>query len=72
MRDGEEFFTVADMGKVYRLSPKLLRDWRAIGEGPVWERVGSHIHYPATGVEAWRVDNTTAGGKTPRERREER
>ena len=60
MDDHERLLTAEELADFLDLPIKTLYAWRYRGEGPVGFRVGKHIRYRWTDVEAWIQDRVRA------------
>ena len=45
--------TVRELAKRFQVSEGTLGNWRVIGEGPRFIKVGSLVRYPIAEIEAW-------------------
>jgi DNA-binding transcriptional MerR regulator len=51
----EQLLTTKELAELYRTSPETVRYWRAVGYGPKGRKVGRHVLYARSEVEAfWR------------------
>ena len=53
MESTERLMTLADLSDMLGVPVNTLYGWRVRGEGPVGYRVGRHVRYRRTAVEAW-------------------
>ncbi len=62
----DELLTTADVAGRLGCPPRTLEQWRYLGRGPAYVRVGAHVRYRAADVSAWlhehRVVPVGAGG----------
>ncbi|MCE7006723.1 helix-turn-helix domain-containing protein [Kibdelosporangium philippinense] len=49
----EPLWTSADLATFLQVSEATLKDWRHKGTGPAYKRMGKHVRYVRTAVEAW-------------------
>jgi hypothetical protein len=47
------FMTGAELAALLRTSPESVRYWRYVGYGPKGRKVGRHVLYAVTEVNAW-------------------
>lgn len=47
------YLTDDEQARVLLLTPRTLRNWRRLGKGPPYVRVGKRIFYPLAGNAAW-------------------
>jgi hypothetical protein len=45
--------TTAELAEFLRLSPRVLTQWRYLGKGPRWIKVGRHVRYPQEDTQEW-------------------
>jgi len=55
------FYTVAELAKLLRVTPRTLQQWRKDRSGPTFVRIGNQIRYPVDRVEAYLESNTVRG-----------
>lgn len=48
-----ELLTPADISAQLKIPAKTLADWRSKKTGPTFYKIGNHIRYKATDIEAW-------------------
>lgn len=53
---GERLMSVVELSEMLGIPVETLYGWRHRGEGPAGYRVGRHIRYRRTTVEAWLED----------------
>lgn len=58
----DKLHTLAEVADLLRVPPATLRYWRHLGSGPRSFRVGRHVRYYRTDVEAWLRAQHDAGG----------
>ena len=58
----DKLHTLAEVAELLRVPPATLRYWRHLGSGPRSFRVGRHVRYYRTDVEAWLRAQHDAGG----------
>lgn len=66
--DNDVYLTPAELSARFkgRISVRTLANWRCLGHGPRYTKVGGSILYPLAEVEAWeasRTVNSTSGYK---------
>ena len=49
----DAFLTSAQLSQRWRLRPKTLANWRSLGKGPPYIRIGARVLYPAEGIHAF-------------------
>ena len=49
----DAYLTSAQLSQRWRLRPKTLANWRSLGKGPPYIRVGARVLYPAEGIHAF-------------------
>jgi len=57
-------WSIDDLSEYLGVSKSTVYDWRSRGDGPVAYRLGKHLKYARTDVDAWlatRRDNATVG-----------
>jgi hypothetical protein len=47
-----------ELSREFGIPERTLDQWRYLGRGPRFIRVGRHIRYRRTDIEAWLADNT--------------
>lgn len=47
------FLNPSEAAAFLRLSPRTLANWRCLGIGPEFERVGRSVRYPVQALDAW-------------------
>jgi excisionase family DNA binding protein len=52
-----------DVSEILKVSQATLRHWRAAGGGPGYIRVGRHIRYRPSAVEAWLEEHRGTAGE---------
>jgi len=60
---GDEFLTTAELAELLRIPIETLYQWRHKGEGPPATRIGRHLRFRRSSVDAWletRTEPTTA------------
>jgi excisionase family DNA binding protein len=57
---GERLMSLADLSEMLGIPVNTLYGWRTRGEGPAGYRVGRHIRYRRSTVEAWLETQTDA------------
>ncbi len=72
--DGSNYLSTPEAAAWLGLSPRTLDRYRVSGEGPVFHRFGSRVHYLLAALEAWasarrRVSTSDDGGTGGRETR---
>lgn len=50
--------TTSEVADRLQIPAKTLRNWRSLGQGPQYLRVGRHVRYRDDHVEAWLADQT--------------
>jgi predicted DNA-binding transcriptional regulator AlpA len=58
---GTRFLTDVEVEVVYGFSKKTLRNWRLLGRGPVFKKIGSSVRYDIRALEAW-IESLPTGG----------
>jgi excisionase family DNA binding protein len=53
---GERLMSIVELSEMLGIPIETLYGWRHRGEGPVGYRVGRHVRYRRTTVEAWLED----------------
>jgi hypothetical protein len=53
MTSENKLLTQAEAGEYLSLSPRLLQQWRYLGQGPPYARLGRHIRYRRADLDAW-------------------
>ena len=66
MRDDDRLLNVDELAWYLAVPPKTLYAWRARGDGPPGFRVGRHLRYRWTDVQAWIQQRIEAGNSTTR------
>lgn len=66
-----EYLTPRDMVERYKgaITPKTLSNWRSIGTGPAFLRIGGKVLYDRADVESWEASRRQASGDQPNETR---
>lgn len=54
------FLTEAQAAEHLSLSPKTLRNWRSLGDGPPFLRLGSAVRYHQEALNTWALAQTVA------------
>ena len=49
----DAYLTSAQLAQRWRLRPQTLANWRWLGKGPPYIRVGARVLYPAEGIHAF-------------------
>ena len=49
----DEQLTPADLSAELKIPEKTLAQWRWCGEGPAYLKLGSHVRYRRSDVDAW-------------------
>jgi excisionase family DNA binding protein len=62
----ERLMTIADLGAMRGVPVDTLYGWRHRGEGPRGYRVGRHVRYRRSSVEAW-LEEQADRRQSPRE-----
>lgn len=52
----DDLLTADDVAEVLCLSVGTLANWRSIGLGPIYVKVGGRVRYRASSVNAWVAD----------------
>lgn len=63
---GERLMSVVELSDMLGIPVETLYGWRHRGEGPAGYRIGRHVRYRRTTVEAWledRLDHRTSAGR---------
>lgn len=60
--EADNLFTLGEVAKLLRIPPATLRYWRHQHTGPRSFRIGRHVRYSRTDVEAWLRDQRDADG----------
>jgi len=59
----DELLTETEAARVLKVSPRTLRRWRAVGEGPPWTRLGPRqVRYRRAALLRWLEENEKAPG----------
>lgn len=53
--------TPGEVAEHLKVPPKTLNQWRYLGKGPRWIKVGRHVRYRWTDVEAYEEQNAEGG-----------
>lgn len=56
----EEFLTTAELAELLRVPVDSIYQWRHKGEGPPAIRVGKHLRFRRSAVDAWLESRTDA------------
>jgi hypothetical protein len=59
-----EWLTPTDVSNDYQIPERTLSQWRYLGKGPRYAKVGRHIRYRASDVEGWLQTCTVETGPT--------
>lgn len=54
MQDTDEHLTPAELSAEVKIPERTLAQWRYLGRGPAYLKLGGHIRYPRSAVSAWR------------------
>lgn len=54
----EFFLTTEQASELLQISPKTLQNWRCLGEGPPFKKLGSLVRYPSKALEDWAQSQT--------------
>ncbi len=65
MKQGEALMTLTDLSEMLGVPVGTLYAWRHRGEGPPGYRVGRHVRYRRSAVEAW-LESCADGGQLGR------
>lgn len=57
----DRLLTTAEVADRLHVAAETVRFWRHSGTGPVARKVGRHVRYRSTDVEAW-IDRQAVGG----------
>ena len=55
----ERLMTIAEVAEYLSIPVGTLRRWRVYGNGPAGARLGNHVRYKRTDVDAWVAANTS-------------
>lgn len=58
MSDRRPLATPREVAEHLRRTPKTLKNWRSLGTGPVWVRVGRDVRYRWADIERWLASQT--------------
>lgn len=61
--DAERLLTIGDLAAMLGVPVDTLYGWRHRGEGPQGYRIGRHVRYRRSVVEAWLVTRLDARGR---------
>lgn len=61
MSDRRPLATPHEVAAYLRRTPKTLRNWRCLGIGPAWIRVGRDVRYRWSDVERWLTSQAHGG-----------
>lgn len=50
MSDAAAFLTPKELATRWKLSPRTLANWRALGKGPPYSKIGLKVLYPVEGI----------------------
>jgi len=54
----DEYLTPADLSGETKISQQTLAQWRYFGRGPAYVKLGGHVRYMRSAVDAWRDAST--------------
>ena len=66
MRDDDQLLSIDELARYLAVPPKTLYAWRTRGAGPPGFRVGRHVRYRWTDVQAWILQRVEAGNPSKR------
>lgn len=53
MNEAAAFLTPKEVAGRWKLNPQTLTNWRALGKGPPYIKVGTKVLYPVEGINAY-------------------
>jgi hypothetical protein len=53
MSDAAAFLTPRELATRWKLNPQTLANWRALGKGPPYSKIGTKVLYPVEGIHAY-------------------
>lgn len=53
----DEMLTAAELSAEYKIPERTLAQWRYQGRGPRYAKLGGHVRYRRSDVDAWRDAN---------------
>lgn len=53
MSDADAFLTPKELATRWKLNPQTLANWRALGKGPPYSKIGTKVLYPVEGIHAY-------------------
>lgn len=53
MSDVTAFLTPKEVAGRWKLNPQTLANWRALGKGPPYSKIGTKVLYPIEGIHAY-------------------
>ncbi|MEU7913457.1 helix-turn-helix transcriptional regulator [Microbispora bryophytorum] len=60
-RPSKQLATPTELSEYLAVPEKTLTQWRWLGTGPRWSKVGRHVRYRWTDIERW-LDQQARGG----------
>jgi hypothetical protein len=57
MSDAAAFLTPKELATRWKLNPQTLANWRALGKGPPYSKIGTKVLYPVEGIHAYESIN---------------
>jgi hypothetical protein len=57
MSDAAAFLTPKELATRWKLNPQTLANWRALGKGPPYSKIGTKVLYPVEGIHAFESIN---------------
>jgi hypothetical protein len=58
----DELLTPAELSAETKVPERTLAQWRYLGQGPAYLKLGGHLRYPRSGVDRWKADNLRSVG----------
>lgn len=58
-----ELLTTAELSAETGIASRTLSQWRYLGEGPAYVKLGAHVRYPRDAVERWLAERTVRPGE---------
>jgi len=62
MRCMDRLLTPNEVAEALQIPPATLPQWRYLGRGPKYVKVGRHVRYRTVDLERW-IDEQSAGGE---------
>lgn len=65
MTDEDDLASPDDVAKYLSIPVRTLAIWRQQGKGPKFYKIGRHVRYSWTDIEAWITENTHVTRESP-------